>query len=159
MMGECGGGGRHRRVQNRRLQSPSSLMFTGLEEIDASPLSQCLAFRGLGRSGGAYDHDRIQNEGRLPTRLLDQQHPPGELMYRRRNQLVAPTWADLRNWAIILFPEEQGRARKTGVFNDSITLDSHLIPFVSSISRELALGAADGQSPRSNGKQCCTTWG
>ena len=80
-------------------------------------------------------------------------------MYRRRNQLVAPTWAGLRNWAIILFPEEQGRASKTGVFNDSITMDSHLIPFVSSISRELALGAADGQSPRSNGKQCCTTWG
>ena len=48
----------------------------------------------------------------------------------------------LRHWAIALFLEEQRQASRTGVFKDSITMDSHLIPFSPPIFRELARGAA-----------------
>ena len=85
-------------------------VFAKVEEADASRLSQTLAFRGLGRSGCAYDYEKAQSAG------LDQQHPSRRMMKLRRDQLVARTGAGLRNWAIIFFSRGTRTRKKNGSF-------------------------------------------
>ena len=95
-----------------------------MEETDTASLSQAMAFCPLGVG--------------MAVRVVVRGHSAvgrsflvclGEVLKMQRNQLVPPTAAGLRRWAIILFPEEQRLASKTGVYNDCVTMDSHLILF------------------------------
>ena len=51
---------------------------------------------------------------------------PGELLAVRRCDLVPPSDRALNSWSVLLHPEEMGRPSKTGVYNDSVSLDSSL---------------------------------
>ena len=93
-------------------------------------------------SGGAYDHEKHKNQGPSHTHLSDQLHPSRRIDEHPTKSGGGANRAGGRNWAIILFPAEQNRASTRGVLNDSITIDSHLIPFFSPICRELALRRA-----------------
>ena len=55
---------------------------------------------------------------------------PGELMSLRRCDLIPPVKGTTKAWSLLLFPEEELRESKTGQFNDSISLDSVSLSFL-----------------------------
>ena len=63
---------------------------------------------------------------------------PSELLSIRRCDLVAPAPGVLRHWAVLLFPEEEGRASKTSQFNDSVLMDDERIKFLEPLWQTMA---------------------
>ena len=61
-----------------------------------------------------------------------------ELLSIRRCDLVPPAAGVLRCWSILLFPEERGRASKTGIFSDSVELDDERLTFLEPVWRSMA---------------------
>ena len=63
---------------------------------------------------------------------------PSELLSIRRCDLIAPATGVLRHWSVLLFPEEENRASKTGQFNDSVMMDDERIAFLEVVWLALA---------------------
>ena len=63
---------------------------------------------------------------------------PSELLSLRRCDLIAPAAGVLDHWSVLLFPEDVGRASKTGLFNDSVVLDDDRLDFLIPLWRRMA---------------------
>lgn len=63
---------------------------------------------------------------------------PGELLSLRRCDLVAPAPGVYAAWSLLLFPEEERKASKTHMFNDSLPLDDERIAFLAPAWRAIA---------------------